>query len=94
MLDLVAVAKAALCEAGRPDLARGVYDFGNGHPAHKLVGGWGHVPLWRQPDREILLRAFVLAYRANGMEVEVYHNPFGDRCLRWEASDDDQPGVG
>lgn len=49
------IAKAALCEAGRPDLADAVYENRAGWPASPDAV--------RSPDREVLLRAFYLAHQ-------------------------------
>lgn len=62
---MLLVAKAALSEAGRPDLAAEVSTDGNGNPA--ILHGWF------VPNRDVILRAFTLAHESVGQQVTVYY---------------------
>lgn len=65
---MLEVARAALCEAGRPDLAEGVYVIGlDGAPNHRKV-----IAELNTEDRDLLLRAFLLAHQAAGQETRTY----------------------
>lgn len=56
-LDPVQVAKAALCEAGRVDLAERV---------HANRAGWPSIIDTADSDRRVVVRAFWLAHRSTG----------------------------
>lgn len=51
------ICRAALCEAGRPDLARNIGTNRAGHPMRP----W---PAYSQPDAELVARALALSYRS------------------------------
>ena len=83
----VQVAKAALMEAGRPDLAAGVYPSSAGWPSHALLGGWCTAGQHHGAEGDLMIKAFVLGHRAAGHEVAVY---IDNRCcglhLRWPVA--------
>lgn len=54
------ICRAALCEAGRPDLARNIGTNRAGHPMRAWTAYYG-------PDAELVARAFVLAYNNEGL---------------------------
>jgi hypothetical protein len=68
-LDAVEIARAALCEAGRLDLALDVhaYDDDRDIPAHDLLSS----PPRHSDDHKLVLKAFSMAHEAVGHTVEV-----------------------
>jgi hypothetical protein len=73
----VTVARAALCEAGRPDLARGVR-------ANKIG-----VPSLRHQDQDhqVVVKAFLLGHLAAGHQARIINDGGGIGCDEcWDAS--------
>ena len=66
-MNIVDIAQAALCEAGRPDLAIGVHPNKIGAPSRKGT------PL---ADFPIVARAFYLAHRGAGHQCHRYGESF------------------
>jgi hypothetical protein len=73
-LSAVDIATAALCEAGRVDLALGVtaYDDDRNIPAHDLLSS----PPRYTDDHKLVLKAFSMAHEAVGHTVEVKTDDF------------------
>lgn len=67
-LDPVEVAKAALCEIGRPDLALGVKPNKAGNPS--IPGIWPASPFRPVEEQAVIVRAFLLAHRSAGHDAE------------------------
>lgn len=69
MVTELDVARMALCEAGRPDLAEGVHaapdpEYGVAVPSHDLCGGTSG-----DETQRVLVRAFTLAHQLHDRDA-------------------------
>lgn len=77
-MNLLEVARAALREANRPDLADGIFESFGGYPGHRYLS-----PRIDDEDTRLLLKALSVAHEANGQEVELLENGDGTPAIDW-----------